>query len=70
MSKGILDECKAGNYDLLMIGVGSESFSHKYLFGSLNDALIEEVDSLMLIVRRYQPDATLWLRNRIWAIEI
>jgi len=70
MSKGILDECKAGNYGLLMIGAGSEAFSHKFLFGSLNDALIEEVDCSMLIVRRHQPEATLWFRNRIRAIEI
>ncbi|HEY9122591.1 MAG TPA: amino acid permease [Brevefilum sp.] len=69
MSQGILDECKARNYDLLMIGAGSEAFSHKYLFGSLNDALIEEVDCSMLIVRRYQPEATLWLRNRMRVLE-
>jgi len=69
MSNGILDEARAGNYDLLMIGAGSEAFSHKYLFGSLNDALIEEVDCSMLIVRRYQPEATLWLRNRMRVLE-
>ena len=69
VSDGILTECEKGHYDLLMIGAGSEAFSHEYLFGSLNDILIEEVDCSMLIVRRYQPEATLWLRNRIRALE-
>jgi amino acid transporter/nucleotide-binding universal stress UspA family protein len=69
MSKGILDECKEGNYNLLMIGAGSEAFSHKYLFGSLNDTLIEEVDCSMIIVRRYQAEASLWLRNRMRVLE-
>jgi nucleotide-binding universal stress UspA family protein len=69
VSEGILTECNQGQYDLLMIGAGSESFSHEYLFGSLNDVLIEEVDCSMLIVRRYQPEATLWLRNRIRVLE-
>jgi nucleotide-binding universal stress UspA family protein len=69
MSNGILDEARAGNYDLLMIGAGSEAFSHKYLFGSLNDTLIEEVDCSMIIVRRYQAEASLWLRNRMRVLE-
>ncbi len=67
--QGILAECKSGDYDLMMIGAGSEAFSHEYLFGSLNDALIEDVNCSMLIVRRYQPEATLWLRNRIRVFE-
>jgi amino acid transporter len=70
VSKEILTECEKGQYDLLMIGAGSEAFSHRYLFGSLNDVLIEKVSCSMLIVRRYQPEATLWLRNRFRAIEI
>ena len=69
VSEGILTECEKEHYDLLMIGAGSEAFSHKYLFGSLNDVLIEEVDCSMLIVRRYQPEARLWLKNRIRGIE-
>jgi nucleotide-binding universal stress UspA family protein len=70
VSKEILTECEKGQYDLLMIGAGSEAFLHRYLFGSLNDVLIEKVSCSMLIVRRYQPEATLWLRNRFRAIEI
>jgi nucleotide-binding universal stress UspA family protein len=70
ISKGILDECKRGKYDLLMIGAGSEAFSHEYLFGALNDTLIEEVKCSMLIVRRYQAEATIWFRNRIRALEV
>lgn len=70
ISQGILDECKRSNYDLLLIGAGTEAFSHEYLFGALNDTLIEEVMCSMLIVRRYQAEATIWFRNRIRALEV
>ena len=67
---GILSETDKGQYDLMIIGAGIEVFSHRYLFGALGDALIEEVSCSMLIVRRYQPEATLWFRNRFRAIEV
>ena len=70
VSQGILSETKSDKYDLMMIGVGNEVFSHRYLFGALDDALIEEVDCSMLIVRRYQPEMSLWFRNQIRTLEV
>jgi nucleotide-binding universal stress UspA family protein len=70
VSEGILSETKSDKYDLMMIGVGNEVFSHRYLFGALDDALIEEVDCSMLIVRRYQPEMSLWFRNQIRTLEV
>ena len=68
--EGILSEINQGEYDLMIIGAGGEVFSHRFLFGTLNDALIEEVKCSMLIVRRYQPEAAIWFRNRIKNLEI
>jgi len=70
VSEGIFAEVKAGDYDLMIIGAGIEVFSHRYLFGALDDALIEAVDCSMLIVRRYQPEAALWLSRRIRQLEV
>jgi len=70
VSQGIYHETLIGNYDLMIIGAGMEVFSHRYLFGALNDALIEEISCSMLIVRRYQPEAAIWIRNRIRKLEV
>ena len=70
ISEGIYQETETGQYDLLIIGAGSEVFSHRYLFGAVNDALIEEVNCSMLIVRKYQPEAAIWFRNRIRKLEV
>jgi amino acid transporter/nucleotide-binding universal stress UspA family protein len=69
VSEGIYQEAEAGQYDLMIIGAGSEVLSHRYLFGAVNDALIEEVTCSMLIVRKYQPEAAIWIRNRIRTLE-
>jgi nucleotide-binding universal stress UspA family protein len=70
VNEGILSETNASQYDLMIIGAGGEVFSHRYLFGALNDALIEEVKCSMLIVRRYQPEAAIWFSNRIKHLEV
>ena len=67
--EGIISETERVPYDLLIIGASEEVFSANYIFGKLNDALIEEVTCSMLIVRRYQPDAALWIRRQIKQIE-
>ncbi len=67
---GILQETKENHYDLMIIGAGSEYFSPRTLFGVLNDALIEEVDCSILIVRRYQPEAAIWLRRQMRQLEV
>jgi len=67
--EGIISETERVPYDLLIIGASEEVFSANYIFGKLNDALIEEVNCSMLIVRRYQPEAALWIRRQIKQIE-
>ena len=67
--EGILSETESQQYDLMIIGASEEVFSSKYVFGALNDALIEDVTCSMLIVRRYQPETALWFRQRIKRIE-
>ncbi len=69
-SQGIYKEVKENSYDLMILGAGSEVFSHHYLFGALADILIEEVDCSMLIVRRFQPEAAIWLQKRIRRLEV
>ena len=66
---GILAETKNNAYDLMIIGASEEVFSPKYVFGALNDVLIEEVGCSTLIVRRYQPESALWFHQRIKKIE-
>jgi len=70
ISAGIFQELKEVNYDLMIIGAGSEVFAHRYLFGALNDVIIENVDCSILIVRRYQPEAAIWLRRQIRQLEV
>lgn len=66
---GIVAETKRVPYDLMIIGAAEEVFSANYIFGKLNDALIDEVNCSMLIVRRYQPESALWIRHQIKRIE-
>jgi len=67
--EGIIAETKRVEYDLMIIGASEEVFSAEYIFGKLNDALIEEVTCSMLIVRRYQAEPALWLRHQIKQLE-
>jgi amino acid transporter/nucleotide-binding universal stress UspA family protein len=66
---GLLQEAEEGGYDLMIIGAGVEVFSHRYLFGALNDNMIEDLTCSMLIVRRFQPEAAIWLNNRLRRLE-
>jgi hypothetical protein len=54
----------------LHIGAGGDAFSHRSLFGLLNDILIETVDCSTLIVRHYQPEAVTWLNKCIHQVEV
>jgi amino acid transporter/nucleotide-binding universal stress UspA family protein len=67
--EGIVQATKQNHYDLVIIGASGEVFSHKYLFGRINDELIDTVDCSLLIVRRYQPEALAWLRQQVKSIE-
>lgn len=66
---GIIAETEQTDYDLMIIGAAEEVFSANYIFGKLNDALIDEVKCSMLIVRRFQPETALWIRHQIKQIE-
>ncbi len=70
VSEGIQQEIIAGKYDLLIIGAGGDVFSHRSLFGPLNDRLMETVGCSMLIVRHYQPETVVWLNKRIHYLEV
>ncbi len=67
--EGIIAETERVPYELMIIGASEEVFSHSYIFGKLNDALIDEVTCSMLIVRRYQRETALWIRHQIKQIE-
>lgn len=66
---GIVAETKRVPYDLMIIGASEEVFTPDYIFGKLNDALIDEVSCSMLIVRRFQAEPALWIRHQIKQIE-
>lgn len=68
-SAGILGDLAQNHYDLMMIGAGGDIFSPRYVFGLLDDALIDTVETSMLIVRRYRPDTAIWLDNRLRRLE-
>lgn len=70
VSEGILLEINKGRYDMLIIGTGGDVFSQRHLFGPLVDALIEQVEVSMLIVRHYRPEAETWLNNRLYRLEV
>jgi len=70
ISEGILQELKENQYDLMITGAGSEVFSYRYLFGAVNDRIIENINCSILIVRRYQAEAAIWLRRRIRQLEV
>ncbi len=67
--EGIIEETERTHYDLMIIGAAEEVFSPHYIFGKLNDALVEEASCSILIVRRFQPSSALWFRKRIKKIE-
>jgi len=69
VSVGIQQAVQAGQFDLLIIGAGGDVFSHRTLFGTLDDILIDAVECSMLIVRHYQPEAVVWLNKRIHQLE-
>ena len=69
VADAILDECRQGNYDLLIMGSAEEILVPDQVFGKLNDYLLDVVPCSMLIVRRYQTGTTLWMRKQLKRIE-
>ena len=66
---GIVRETEKNRYDLMIIGASEQVYSPEYIFGKLNDALIEEVACSVLVVRKYQPQTAIWFRQHIKQIE-
>ncbi|WP_075063477.1 amino acid permease [Ornatilinea apprima] len=66
---GILAETQRQPYDLLMIGSSEQWFSRNYLFGYINDQIVENAPCSTLIVRRYQSETMAWLRRQVKKIE-
>ncbi|NMC46007.1 MAG: amino acid permease [Chloroflexi bacterium] len=67
--EGIIKETEKNSYDLLIIGAAEEVYSPQYIFGKINDILIDEVSCSMLVVRHFQAEPALWLRQQIKQIE-
>ena len=67
--EGIVEETEKNSYDLLIIGAAEEVYSPQYIFGKINDILIDEVSCSMLVVRHFQAEPALWLRQQIRQIE-
>lgn len=70
VTQGIMQELTAVHYGLVVIGAGAEVFSPRTVFGTLVDGLIEDVGCSVLIARRYQPEAAVWLNNRLRQLEV
>jgi len=66
---GILEETQKLPYDLILIGAAEEVLQPQQLFGELNDALLDEAQCSMLIMRHYQPEGAIWLHRQIKRIE-
>jgi len=66
---GIIGETEQHTYDLLIIGAAEEVYSPHYIFGKINDVLVEEISCSMLVVRHYQAEPALWLQHQIKHIE-
>lgn len=67
--EGIQKEINKSGYDFLIIGAGGDVSSFQTVFGDLDDILVESVTCSMLIARHYQPEAALWLNERIHRLE-
>ena len=67
--EGVVEETEEHAYDLLIIGASEEVYSPQYVFGKMNDVLVEEITCSMLVVRHYLAEPALWLRQQIKQIE-
>lgn len=63
--EGILQEAHRQPYDLIILGASEEYFSTSYLFGRINDQIVENSTCSVLMVRRYEREAFSWMRRQI-----
>ncbi len=62
---GILHHLKSTPYDLLVIGASDEWTSRRYLFGKVDDWIVEQAPCSVLMVRRYEPVIIHWLHRQM-----
>lgn len=59
----ILEECRANDYDLVLLGTSTEPLNGS-LFGKICDRVVEESPYSVLVVHRYQSAPASWLRHQ------
>jgi nucleotide-binding universal stress UspA family protein len=65
LATGILQNMSAFRYDLLVIGASDEWTSRRYLFGKVDDQIVEQAPCSVLMVRRYEPVIIHWFHRQI-----
>jgi len=65
LSAGILQNVAATHYDLLVIGASDEWDSRRYLFGKVDDQVVEQAPCSVLMVRRYEPVIMHWFHHQV-----
>ncbi len=65
LSASILQNVAVSHYDLLVIGASEEWDSRRYLFGKVDDQVVEQAPCSVLMVRRYEPVIMHWFHHQI-----
>jgi nucleotide-binding universal stress UspA family protein len=65
LPEGILRHLHSNLYDLLLIGASDEWTSRRYLFGKVDDWIVEQAPCSVLMVRRYEPVIIHWLHRQM-----
>lgn len=66
--RGILAELNASHFDLVVMGAGVARSLRTEFFGSITDAVAEQIPVSVLMVRRYEPQAMGWMRRQFKAL--
>lgn len=64
VQQGVLNELRAHEYDLVVMGAAVAASLRTDLFGSLTDAIARQIPCSVLLVRRYEPAVVNWVRRR------
>ena len=66
---GILAETRRQSYDLIVAGASEEWISPTRLFGAVDDWVAAQALCSVLLVRRYEPVALAWIKQRVKQLE-
>lgn len=66
--RGILAELNASAFDLVVMGAGVARSLNTEFFGSITDAVAEQIPVSVLMVRHYEPHAMGWIRRQFKAL--